>query len=134
MNVLLIGSGGREHALAWKIAQSPLLETLYAAPGNPGIAQSATCVTLDVTDHGAVITFCRERDIALVVVGPEAPLVAGLSDDLRAAPTAVFRASKEAARLIGSKEYTKVRDQIGAELMLVRFTARSIERSRTISA
>lgn len=107
MNVLLIGSGGREHALAWKIAQSPLLETLYAAPGNPGIAQSATCVTLDVTDHGAVITFCRERGIALVVVGPEAPLVVGLSDDLRAAGIAVFGASKESARLEGSKEYTK---------------------------
>ena len=107
MNVLLIGSGGREHALAWKLAQSPLLGTLYAAPGNPGIAQSATCVSLDVADHGAVADFCREHGVELVVVGPEAPLVAGLADDLRAQGIAVFGASREAARLEGSKEYTK---------------------------
>ncbi|PHP67092.1 phosphoribosylamine--glycine ligase [Zhengella mangrovi] len=107
MNVLLIGSGGREHALAWKMAQSPLLGTLYAAPGNPGIAAEATCVTLDVADHGAVAAFCKDKDIALVVVGPEAPLVAGLADDLKAAGFPVFGASKEAAQLEGSKEFTK---------------------------
>ena len=107
MNVLLIGSGGREHALAWKIAQSPRLGTLYAAPGNPGIAQDATCIALDVCDHDAVAGFCKEKDIALVVVGPEAPLVAGLADDLKAAGIAVFGASREAAQLEGSKEYTK---------------------------
>ena len=77
MNVLLIGSGGREHALAWKLAASPLLTKLYAAPGNPGIAEEAECVPLDISDHQAAIHFCRENSIDLVVVGPEAPLVAG---------------------------------------------------------
>jgi len=82
MNVLLIGSGGREHALAWAILASPLLGKLYCAPGNAGIAEVAECVALDVADHAAVIRFCREKRIDLVVVGPEAPLVAGLADDL----------------------------------------------------
>jgi phosphoribosylamine--glycine ligase len=107
MNVLLIGSGGREHGLAWKLAQSPLLTTFYAAPGNPGIAEEAEVVPLDVTDHAAVIEFCRSHDIVLVVVGPEAPLVAGIADDLRAAGFAVFGPSKAAARLEGSKAFTK---------------------------
>ncbi|WP_295814639.1 phosphoribosylamine--glycine ligase N-terminal domain-containing protein, partial [uncultured Nitratireductor sp.] len=79
MNVLLIGSGGREHALAWKLAASPILTKLYAAPGNPGIARDAECVPLDVSDHVSVVAFCREKAIDLVVVGPEAPLVAGLA-------------------------------------------------------
>jgi phosphoribosylamine--glycine ligase len=90
MNVLLIGSGGREHALAWKIAQSAMLSTLYAAPGNPGIGEHATLSDLDVDDHDAVISFCREKAIDLVVVGPEAPLVAGLADALNKAGIAVF--------------------------------------------
>ena len=90
LNVLLIGSGGREHALAWKLAQSPRLATLYAAPGNPGIARHATLVSLDAGDHAAVAAFCREKGVALVVVGPEAPLVNGLADSLRAAGIAVF--------------------------------------------
>lgn len=107
MNVLLIGSGGREHGLAWKLAQSPLLTKLYAAPGNPGIAQSAELVALDVTDHAAVVDFCRQNDIALVVVGPEAPLVAGIADDLRAAGFAVFGPDKAPAQLEGSKAFTK---------------------------
>ena len=107
MNVLLIGSGGREHALAWKLAQSSLLTTLYAAPGNPGIAQEAQIVALDVTDHRAVVDFCRAQEIGLVVVGPEAPLVAGIADDLRAAGFAVFGPSKAAAQLEGSKTFTK---------------------------
>lgn len=107
MNVLLIGSGGREHALAWKLAQSPGLSTLFAAPGNPGIANHAECVGLNVADHAAVADFCRERRIALVVVGPEAPLVAGLADDLRAAGIAVFGPSRAAAQLEGSKGFTK---------------------------
>ena len=107
MNVLLIGSGGREHALAWKIAQSPKLTTLYAAPGNPGIADCATCVTLNVDDHAAVIAFCREKSIPFVVVGPEAPLVAGLADALRAEGIAVFGPSAAAAQLEGSKGFTK---------------------------
>jgi len=107
MNVLLIGSGGREHALAWKIAQSPRLTKLYAAPGNPGIAECAEPVSIAVADHAAVAAFCRQRGIDLVVVGPELPLVAGLADDLRAAGIAVFGPSREAARLEGSKGYTK---------------------------
>ena len=82
MNLLLIGGGGREHALAWKLRQSPLLDRLYCAPGNAGIEAVADCVALDVADHAAVIGFCRENEIGLVVIGPEAPLVAGLADDL----------------------------------------------------
>ncbi|SEN73611.1 phosphoribosylamine--glycine ligase [Sphingomonas gellani] len=107
MNVLLIGSGGREHALAWKLAQSPGLDTLWAAPGNPGIAAHATCVDLTVADHDAVIAFVREHGIGLVVVGPEAPLVDGLADSLRAEDVPVFGPSKAAAQLEGSKGFTK---------------------------
>ena len=107
MNVLLIGSGGREHGLAWKLAQSPLLTTLYAAPGNPGIAESAELVAIDVTDHESVIDFCRAHEVELVVVGPEAPLVAGIADDLRAAGFAVFGPDKAPAQLEGSKAFTK---------------------------
>ncbi|RCS23401.1 phosphoribosylamine--glycine ligase [Phyllobacterium salinisoli] len=107
MKVLLIGSGGREHALAWKIAASPVLDQLYCAPGNPGIAEVAACVALDVSDHAAVVAFCRDKGIDLVVVGPEAPLVAGLADDLRAAGIKVFGPSKAAAQLEGSKGFTK---------------------------
>ncbi len=107
MNVLLIGSGGREHGLAWKLAQSPLLTKLYAAPGNPGIAETAELVAVDVTDHDAVIDFCRASQVELVVVGPEAPLVAGIADDLRAAGFAVFGPDKAPAQLEGSKAFTK---------------------------
>ncbi|WP_308911946.1 phosphoribosylamine--glycine ligase [Pseudokordiimonas caeni] len=107
MNILLIGSGGREHALAWKIRQSPMVDTLYAAPGNGGIDAVATKADLDVTDHAAVIAFCREMAIELVVVGPEAPLVAGLIDDLRAAGIKAFGPTKAAAQLEGSKGFTK---------------------------
>ncbi|PBB27501.1 MULTISPECIES: phosphoribosylamine--glycine ligase [unclassified Mesorhizobium] len=107
MNVLLLGSGGREHALAWKIAASPLLTKLYAAPGNPGIGAEAELVKLDITDHAAVTAFCREKKIDLVVVGPEGPLVAGIADDLRAENIRVFGPSKAAARLEGSKGFTK---------------------------
>ncbi len=107
MNVLLIGSGGREHALAWKMSASPLLDTLYAAPGNPGIANHAECVALDATDHAAIVAFAKEKAIGLVVVGPEAPLVAGLADDLAAAGIRVFGPSAKAAQLEGSKGFTK---------------------------
>ena len=107
MNVLLIGSGGREHALAWKLAASPMLTRLYAAPGNPGIAKHAEIVALDIGDHAAVAAFCKDKAIDLVVVGPEAPLVAGIADDLRAASLRVFGPSKAAARLEGSKGFTK---------------------------
>ncbi len=107
MNILLLGSGGREHALAWKLAQSPLCETLYAAPGNPGIADQASCVALDATDHAGVIAFCEEKRIGLVVIGPEAPLVDGLADSLRAEGVPVFGPNKGAAQLEGSKGFTK---------------------------
>lgn len=107
MNVLLIGSGGREHALAWSLSASPLIGTLFCAPGNPGIAEVAQCVALDAGDHDAVVGFCRRNDIGLVVVGPEAPLVAGLVDDLKAAGLKAFGPSKAAAQLEGSKGFTK---------------------------
>lgn len=107
MNILLLGGGGREHALAWKLAQSPRCDTLFAAPGNPGIAQHATLVDLDPTDHPAVLAFCADNAIGLVVIGPEAPLVDGLGDSLRAADIPVFGPSKLAAQLEGSKGFTK---------------------------
>ena len=107
MNILLLGSGGREHALAWKIAASPLVERLVCAPGNAGIARECELVALDVADHAAVIAFCRAQKIDLVVVGPEAPLCAGIVDDLAAAGIKAFGPSKVAARLEGSKGFTK---------------------------
>ncbi|WP_324740869.1 phosphoribosylamine--glycine ligase [Tsuneonella sp. CC-YZS046] len=111
MNILLLGSGGREHALAWKLAQSRLLRNgagrLYASPGNPGIAAHADLVALDLSDHAAVAAFCESHAIGLVVIGPEAPLVDGLADSLREAGTPVFGPSRAAARLEGSKGYTK---------------------------
>jgi phosphoribosylamine--glycine ligase len=110
MNILLVGSGGREHALAWKLAQSRLLASggkLYAAPGNPGIAEHAEIAALDAADHAAVAAFCEVKGIGMVVVGPEVPLVAGLADDLRAQGIAVFGPSRAAAQLEGSKGFTK---------------------------
>ena len=107
MNILLIGSGGREHALAWKIAASPLVEKLYCAPGNAGIAQEAECVALDVADHASVIAFCKQNGVDFVVVGPEAPLCAGIVNDLTAAGIKAFGPTRAAARLEGSKGFTK---------------------------
>ncbi len=107
MNILLLGSGGREHALAWKMAASPLTDKLYCAPGNAGIAQEAACVALDLADHQAVIAFCRANAVDFVVVGPEAPLCAGIVDDLEAAGIKAFGPSRAAARLEGSKGFTK---------------------------
>lgn len=107
MHILLIGSGGREHALAWKLAQSPSCTRLSAAPGNPGIAGHATLVALDPADADAVIAWCRAEDVELVVVGPEAPLCDGLGDRLRAAGIPVFGPDAAAARLEGSKAFTK---------------------------
>ena len=105
--ILVLGAGGREHALCWKIAQSPLLGKLYCAPGNGGTGAVAENTDLDAGDHEAVITFCRENKVDLVVIGPEAPLVAGLADDLAAAGIAAFGPGKIAAQLEGSKGYTK---------------------------
>ena len=107
MNVLLIGSGGREHALAWKLAQSPLLGKLYAAPGNPGIAAHAECTDIAATDQRGIIDFCLRNSITFVVIGPEAPLVEGLADNLRTMGVAVFGPGREAAQLEGSKGFTK---------------------------
>jgi phosphoribosylamine--glycine ligase len=107
MNILLLGSGGREHALAWKIAASPLLTKLWCAPGNAGIAREAECVALDVADHAAVIAFCKAHAVDLVMVGPEAPLAAGIVDDLAAAGIKAFGPSKAAAQLESSKGFTK---------------------------
>ena len=107
MNVLLIGAGGREHALAFALAKSPLLTKLYCAPGNPGIAKLAELVALKITDHAAVIQFCADHKIGFVVVGPEAPLVVGLVDDLTAAGIQAFGPTKFAAQLEGSKGFTK---------------------------
>ncbi|MDB5737457.1 MAG: phosphoribosylamine--glycine ligase [Sphingomonas bacterium] len=108
MNVLLLGSGGREHALAWKLAQSPALTKLYAAPGNPGIGHHAALVPLALSDIASLVDFARQATIDLVVVGPEQPLVDGLADAMRAAGIAVFGPSAAAAQLEGSKAYTKM--------------------------
>ncbi len=107
MNILILGSGGREHALAWKIAASPLVERLYCAPGNAGIAQECQLVALDPMRHADVIDFCRANRIGLVVVGPEAPLCAGIVNDLTAAGIKAFGPTKAAAQLEGSKGFTK---------------------------
>ncbi|MGV3731610.1 MAG: phosphoribosylamine--glycine ligase [Sphingopyxis sp.] len=107
MNILLIGSGGREHALSWQLAQSPSCAKLYAAPGNPGIELHAECVPVAADDLDGMIAFVRAHGIDFVVVGPEAPLVAGLADRLRAIGVPVFGPSAAAARLEGSKGFTK---------------------------
>jgi phosphoribosylamine--glycine ligase len=107
MHILLLGSGGREHALAWKIAASPLVTKLWCAPGNAGIAREAECVALDISDHAAVIEFCKRNAVELVVVGPETPLAAGIVDDLTTAGIKAFGPSQQAAQLEGSKGFTK---------------------------
>lgn len=107
MNILLIGSGGREHALARSLSASSLCDRLLIAPGNPGTAQHGTNVVLDVANHQAVIGFCRTMAIGFVVVGPEAPLVAGLVDDLTKAGIKAFGPTRAAAQLEGSKAFTK---------------------------
>ncbi len=107
MKVLVVGSGGREHALAWKVAQSPELESLHCAPGNPGMAALGSCHPVRAEDGEGLLGLARELEIDLVVVGPEAPLVAGLADHLRPAGIAVFGPGKEAARVEGSKAFAK---------------------------
>lgn len=107
MNILILGSGGREHALAWAVMQNPKCDKLIVAPGNAGIAAIADCATLDIENGAAVIGFAEENAIDFVIVGPEAPLAAGVADDLRNAGFSVFGPSKEAARLEASKSFTK---------------------------
>jgi phosphoribosylamine--glycine ligase len=107
MKILIVGGGGREHALAWKIAQSPLVDALFAAPGNPGIARHARCVDLGVDAHDELVALARRERIDLTVIGPEAPLVAGLADRFSAAGLAVFGPSARAAAIEGSKAFSK---------------------------
>jgi phosphoribosylamine---glycine ligase len=107
MNILLLGSGGREHALAWKIAASPLVTKLWCAPGNAGIAREAECVALDITDHAAVIDFCKYNRIDFIVVGPDAPIAAGIVDDLNQAGFKAFGPTRAAGQLESSKKFTK---------------------------
>lgn len=107
MNILLLGSGGREHALAWAIAQNPKCDTLIAAPGNPGMASLATCVALDILDPQAVADYATDNAIDFAIIGPEAPLVAGVADALRARGIRTFGPSAAAAQLEASKHFTK---------------------------
>ena len=107
MRVLVVGSGGREHALCWKIAASPLLKKLWCAPGNPGIAAMAECVDIDMLDIPSLVAFAQDNEVDLVVPGPEAPLVAGLADAMEAADIACCGPSKAAAQLEGSKTFAK---------------------------
>jgi phosphoribosylamine--glycine ligase len=115
MNILILGAGGREHALAWAVMQNPKCDKLIVAPGNAGIAQIADCADLDINDGAAVVQFAEAQAIDFVIIGPEAPLVAGVSDDLRGAGFAVFGPSKAAAELEASKAFTKeICDAAGA--------------------
>ncbi|WP_409455730.1 phosphoribosylamine--glycine ligase, partial [Paracoccus sp. (in: a-proteobacteria)] len=115
MNILILGSGGREHALAWAFRQNPKCDRLFVAPGNAGIEGVARCVALDVLSGSDVIAFCEEAAVDLVVVGPEAPLAAGVADALRAADILVFGPSAAAAQLESSKSFTKeICDACGA--------------------
>lgn len=115
MNILILGGGGREHALAWATMQNPKCDKLIVAPGNAGIAAIAECAALDILDGAAVTEFASDNAIDLVIVGPEAPLAAGVADDLRAAGILVFGPSKAAARLEASKGFTKeICDAAGA--------------------
>lgn len=107
MNVLIIGSGGREHAIAWKVAQSPKLSKLYIAPGNPGTAECGENVSMDISDHAAVIQFCREKQVDLVIVGPETPLADGIADALTGAGIRCLGPSKVAAQIEASKVFSK---------------------------
>ena len=107
MRILVVGSGGREHALCWKIAASPLCDKLYCAPGNAGIADEAECVEIGAEDIEGLVEFAREEEIDLVVVGPEAPLVKGLVDRLEENGIAAFGPTAKAAELEGSKGFMK---------------------------
>ncbi|MXQ06676.1 phosphoribosylamine--glycine ligase [Alphaproteobacteria bacterium GH1-50] len=115
MNILILGGGGREHALAWAVMQNPKCDRLIVAPGNAGIAEIAECASIDIEDGGTVATFAEENAVDFVIIGPEAPLATGVADDLRAAGILVFGPSAAAARLESSKSFTKeVCDAAGA--------------------
>ncbi len=115
MNILILGSGGREHALAWAVMQNPKCDRLIVAPGNAGMAQIAECASLDIEDGDAVVTFAQQNTIDFVIIGPEAPLAKGVADRLREAGVSVFGPSAEAAKLEASKSFTKeVCDAAGA--------------------
>jgi len=115
MNILILGSGGREHALAWAVKQNPKCDRLIVAPGNAGIAALAECADIDILDGARVVTFCEENAIDFVIIGPEAPLAAGVADALRQAGLLTFGPSAAAARLEASKAFTKaVCDACGA--------------------
>src|SRR5205085_8329905 len=105
MRVLVVGSGGREHALAWAISGSPLVYRLFCAPGNAGIAEEAECVAIGATDIGGLVRFCRDERIDFVVVGPEAPLVQGLVDTLEAEGIGAFGPSAAASAIEASKAF-----------------------------
>jgi phosphoribosylamine--glycine ligase len=107
MNILILGGGGREHALAWAFAQNPKCDRLWCAPGNAGIAEQATCVPLDILNGDRVLAFCRQNAIDFVMIGPEAPLAAGVADDLRAGGVLTLGPGREAAMLEASKDFTK---------------------------
>ena len=107
MNILILGSGGREHALAWAVKQNPKTDRLIVAPGNAGIAMLAECADIDILDGGVVVTFCEENAVDFVIIGPEAPLAAGVADACRAAGLLTFGPSAAAARLEASKAFTK---------------------------
>lgn len=107
MNVLIIGKGGREHTLAWKAAQSPLVDTVYAAPGNDGMADCATLVNIEESDHAALIAFAKEHHVGLTIIGPEVPLIEGIADEFEKAGLLVFGPSEKAAIIEGSKQFAK---------------------------
>ncbi|MCK5357672.1 MAG: phosphoribosylamine--glycine ligase, partial [Elusimicrobiales bacterium] len=107
MNVLIIGSGGREHVLCWKIKQSPLLDSLYALPGSPAISEIAQCADIAMDDFEGIFKFCEDKKIDIVIVGPEAPLAGGLQDFLVAKGVKVFGPEAAGAKLEASKEYAK---------------------------
>jgi phosphoribosylamine---glycine ligase len=149
MNVLLLGSGGREHALAWKLAQSERLGKLFAAPGNPGIAEHAQIVAIDPADHRSTVDFCLKNSVELIVIGPEAPLVDGLADNLRTMGFCVFGPNRAPARLEGSKGFTKdlcarydiptaryvrASDRLAAEAALEDFTAPLVVKADGLAA
>ena len=135
MNILILGGGGREHALAWAIRQNPKCDRLIVAPGNAGIAAIARCAELAIEDGAAVVAFCEEHAIDLVVIGPEAPLAAGVADALRAAGIAAFGPSQAAARLEASKAFTKeICDACGAPTAAWAIVAGPVRHPHTVSA